>query len=83
VLLGYPKALVFSLDGKEIREIAYEDMAPMQIVRRFVNHSETSLEELKESLPSSGRTPSKTRHDLAQVSGLYSTAFVTARHCRS
>jgi predicted ATPase len=46
VLLGYPKAHILSFDENEIHEVAYEDTAPMQIVRRFVNHRESYLQEL-------------------------------------
>jgi predicted ATPase len=46
VLLGYPGAQILSFDHGQLREIAYEDTAPMQIVRRFVNDRETFLDEL-------------------------------------
>ena len=35
-----------SFDGEQLHEIQYEDTAPMQIVRRFVNHRDRFLEEL-------------------------------------
>jgi predicted ATPase len=37
LLLGYPGAQIVSFDDKELREITYEETAPWQIVRRFVN----------------------------------------------
>ena len=46
VLLGYPEAQILSFDGEQLHEIQYEDTAPMQIVRRFVNHRDRFLEEL-------------------------------------
>ncbi|HVP44448.1 MAG TPA: AAA family ATPase [Terriglobales bacterium] len=52
VLLGYPEAQIFSFDDEEIREIQYEETAPMQIVRRFVNDRDGFLEELFKDTPS-------------------------------
>lgn len=52
VLLGYPGAQIFSFDDGKIREIEYEQTAAMQIVRRFVNHRESFLEELLKETPS-------------------------------
>ncbi len=46
VLLGYPEAQILSFDDGCIHEIEYEETAPMQIVRRFVNDRESFLEEL-------------------------------------
>jgi len=46
VLLGYPEAQILSFDGERLHEIQYEETAPMQIVRRFVNHRDRFLEEL-------------------------------------
>jgi len=46
VLLGYPKAQIFSFDDGSIHEIEYEDTAPLQIVRHFLNNREDFLEEL-------------------------------------
>lgn len=46
VLLGYPEAQILSFDGEQLHEIRYEETAPMQIVRRFVNHRDRFLEEL-------------------------------------
>lgn len=37
VLLGYPEAQILSFDDGCIHEIEYDETAPMQIVRRFVN----------------------------------------------
>ena len=46
VLLGFPKAQILSFDGGKLREIGYEETAPLQIVRHFVNHPDEFLEEL-------------------------------------
>jgi predicted ATPase len=46
VLLGYPGAQILSFDDGQLHEISYEDTAPMQIVRRFVNDRNTFLREL-------------------------------------
>jgi predicted ATPase len=46
VLLGYPEAQILSFDDGCIHEIEYEETAPMQIVRRFVNDRESFLAEL-------------------------------------
>jgi predicted ATPase len=52
VLLGYPKAQIVSFDDGPLHEIEYEETAPMQIVRRFVNQRESFLEELFQDPPS-------------------------------
>ena len=52
VLLGYPGAQILSFDEGHLHEIAYEDTAPMQIVRRFLNDRETFLDELFQETPS-------------------------------
>lgn len=52
VLLGYPEAQIISFDEGFLHEIEYEDTAPMQIVRRFVNHRDSFLEELFGNTPS-------------------------------
>jgi predicted ATPase len=52
VLLGYPGAQILSFDEGRLHQIAYEDTAPMQIVRRFVNDRESFLDELFENTPS-------------------------------
>lgn len=52
VLLGYPEAQILSFDDNRIREIAYEETAAMQIVRRFLNNREGFLEELFKETPS-------------------------------
>src|SRR3984885_198607 len=57
VLLGYPGAQIFSFDDGHLHEIDYEDTAPLQIVRRFVNDRDSFIEELFEESPSFG-TPS-------------------------
>ena len=46
VELGYPEAQIISFDGERLQEIKYEDTAPMQIVRRFLNDRENFLQEL-------------------------------------
>ena len=52
VLLGYPNAQILSFDSTPIREINYEDTAPLQIVRYFVNNRDEYLKELLEESPS-------------------------------
>ena len=46
VLLGYPDAQIISFDGDSLSEIRYEETAPLQIVRRFLNEREAFLEDL-------------------------------------
>jgi predicted ATPase len=46
ILLGYPDAQIFSFDGDRIHEIEYEQMIPIKIVRRFLDHRESFLQEL-------------------------------------
>jgi predicted ATPase len=50
VLLGYPDAQILSFD-EGLQEIAYDDTAPTQIVRRFVNHRDSFLKELFAETP--------------------------------
>jgi predicted ATPase len=52
VLLGYPDAQIVSFDDGRLHEIAYEDTAPLQIVRRFVNERESFLRDLLRETPS-------------------------------
>lgn len=52
ILLGYPKAQIVSFDDGPLHEIDYEQTAPMQIVRHFVNQRESFLEELFNDPPS-------------------------------
>jgi predicted ATPase len=52
VLLGYPGAQILSFDEGRLREITYEETAPMQIVRRFVNDRAIFLQELFQETPS-------------------------------
>ena len=52
ILLGYPKAQIVSFDEGPLHEIDYEETAPMQIVRSFVNQRESFLEELFNDPPS-------------------------------
>jgi predicted ATPase len=51
VLLGYPGAQILSFDDGHLHEIAYEETAPMQIVRRFLNDREAFLDELFQDTP--------------------------------
>jgi predicted ATPase len=46
ILLGYPDAQIVSFDDGLFQEIQYEETAPMQIVRRFVNDRDHFLDEL-------------------------------------
>ena len=46
VLLGYPWAQIMSFDEGEIHQIEYEQTAPMQIMKRFLNDREGLLREL-------------------------------------
>ena len=52
VLLGFPGAQILSFDDEQIHEIEYEQTAPAQIVRRFLNSRDTFLEELLKETPS-------------------------------
>lgn len=52
VLLGYPKAQIVSFDGGRLEEIAYEEAAPVQINREFMNNRERLLDELFQETPS-------------------------------
>src|ERR1700722_17006899 len=56
VLLGYPGAQILSFDDGHLQEIPYEETAPMQIVRRFVNDRDTFLQELFQDTPPLFRT---------------------------
>lgn len=51
VLLGYPEAQIVSFDEGCVTEIDYEECAPLQIVRGFVNNRERLLEELFQEEP--------------------------------
>jgi predicted ATPase len=62
VLLGYPGAQIFSFDDDHLHEISYEDTAPLQIVRRFVNDRDSFVQELFEESPSFD-TPSLFKDD--------------------
>jgi predicted ATPase len=48
VLLGYPDAQILSFDDGHIHEIGYEESAPVQIIRRFVNDRKAFLKQLLE-----------------------------------
>jgi predicted ATPase len=52
VLLGYPCAQILSFDSSPIQQIDYEDTAPLQIVRYFVNNRDEYLKELLNEAPS-------------------------------
>jgi predicted ATPase len=52
VLLGYPGAQIISFDDGRLYEITYEETAPMQIVRRFVNDRDSFIQELFQDTPS-------------------------------
>ena len=51
LLLGYPGAQILSFDDGALREIEYEETAPLQIVRRFVNDRERFTRELFAEAP--------------------------------
>jgi predicted ATPase len=46
ILLGYPDAQIVSFDDGALHEIAYEEAASVQIVRRFTTDRENFLDEL-------------------------------------
>jgi predicted ATPase len=52
ILLGFPGAQILSFDSGQIHEIEFEETAPLQIMRRFVNRRESFLEELLKETPS-------------------------------
>jgi predicted ATPase len=52
VLLGYPGAQILSFDNAPVQQIEYEDTAPLQIVRHFLNNREDFLDELFKEEPS-------------------------------
>ena len=52
VLLGYPKAKILSFDHAPLQWIEYEETAPLQIVRHFVNNRDEFLKELFQETPS-------------------------------
>jgi predicted ATPase len=52
LLLGYPDAQILSFDEGRIHEIEYEETAPVQIVRQFVNDRDGFLDELLKETPS-------------------------------
>jgi predicted ATPase len=51
ILLGYPDAQIFSFDEDRVQEIEYEQTAPLQIVRRFVNDRDRFVRELLRETP--------------------------------
>jgi len=52
VLLGFPEANILSFDGAPLKWIEYEETAPLQIVRYFLNNREDFLKELFQETPS-------------------------------
>jgi predicted ATPase len=52
LLLDYPDAQIVSFDEAQLLEIRYEETAPYQIVKGFVNHREGFLSELFDEEPS-------------------------------
>ncbi|HEX7159222.1 MAG TPA: AAA family ATPase, partial [Edaphobacter sp.] len=52
VLLGFPKAKILSFDSAPLRWIEYEETAPLQIVRYFLNNRDEFLRELFQETPS-------------------------------
>lgn len=52
LLLGYPGAQIVSFDDGTLREIRYEETAPYQIAKGFLNNRENFLSELFEEAPS-------------------------------
>jgi predicted ATPase len=51
LLLGFPGAQIVSFDDGQLREIGYEETAPLQIVRRFVNDRDRFCGELFAETP--------------------------------
>lgn len=51
ILLGYPGAQILSFDHEDLREIEYEETAPFQILRRFVNDRDGFVGELFAETP--------------------------------
>jgi predicted ATPase len=51
ILLGYPGAQILCFDGPRIEETDSEQLANMQIVRRFLNDRERFLKELLKETP--------------------------------
>ena len=51
VLLGFPEAQIVSFDDGKLHEVEYDQTAPMQIVRRFLNNRESFLKELFDEAP--------------------------------
>jgi predicted ATPase len=51
IILAYPGATLFTLDGGSIEEIAYEDTQHYQVTRGFLNHPESYFKTLFEDEP--------------------------------
>ena len=51
ILLGYPEAQIFCFDGLRIQPIEYDELANVQIVRRFLNDRGRFLQELFKETP--------------------------------
>jgi predicted ATPase len=52
ILLAYPAAQIFCFDGPRIEENEYDQLANIQIVRRFLNDRERFVQELFKGTPS-------------------------------
>jgi predicted ATPase len=48
ILLGFPGSQILSFDDGVIREIAYEDVPAVQVMRRFMTHRDSFLRDLLE-----------------------------------
>jgi predicted ATPase len=51
ILLGYPEAQILCFDGSRILETEYDELANMQIVRRFLSDRKRFLQELFKETP--------------------------------
>jgi predicted ATPase len=51
ILLAYPGALIYELNGEGIREVPYEETATYAVTRDFILHRETMLRELLANEP--------------------------------
>jgi predicted ATPase len=49
ILLGYPGARLYSLDGGSVQEIAYQETEHFQVTRNFLNAPERYLKHLFEN----------------------------------
>lgn len=44
IIMSYPDATIFRLDGRGIEQVAYEDTEHVQVTREFLNHREMMLD---------------------------------------